>query len=208
MGGIGPDSLPCVVQSSSGIVTKELWCTTHHATLRDKLVRARAELVVMQVAEGLVQHRHDFDVQEVSHQLAALESQAELAIGAGAASSVRTQPSAQPYARFWNSAGASTGQTGSAHGKSELMGDSCQILRVGAQDRAMCALPALSNRAKDAGTLRTWLFSREGRGGCGNSPRRCLLLYSGHGGHTAQLKCWNQCLYHFQSWSSTPTFQQ
>lgn len=95
MSGNGPDSPACMVWSLSSIVMKQLWPSAHHATLRNKLLRARAELVVMQVAEGLVQHRHDLNVQEIPHQLAALEIASRPDSGTGAASSVETQTGAQ-----------------------------------------------------------------------------------------------------------------
>ena len=51
---------------------KQVWGETHHATLLNELVSVWAEFIVMQMAECLVQHRHNFYIEEVLDQLAAL----------------------------------------------------------------------------------------------------------------------------------------
>ena len=62
----------------------------HHATLCHELLRARTELVVVQVAECLIQHPHNLYVQQVLHQLAALQRHAELMCMKGTLDTDRT----------------------------------------------------------------------------------------------------------------------
>ncbi len=57
---------------------KQVWGETHHATLLDELVSVWAEFIVMQMAECLVQHCHNFYIEEVLDQLAALHLHASM----------------------------------------------------------------------------------------------------------------------------------